>query len=323
MISKFSNKLGKHITKKLNKEAIFPLKETQIYFNFSINIKSNVKSQIKKSVKDNDILREKHLAEKNIQSQKFSKLFENEKVKIDRNTSEKEIERTKLREENREMNITRRSTLKKDKEIQYQNKNDNKDIIIEEVYTEEEYQNLISDKGNNEMIIYRMASFHKSDHKEFAKIILIGILPLCFFGSFLIDYIFPFTKKGVLMNLCYYSVLFCDYGIFLYFILRLLQMKGRTSFAKYIQKDKIVEFTKFTIFGNDKICIENLSDLKRITTNNTILSKLSSKKTNNEYNFYKDIQEINDRKLFNYIFPKVEVKTRKKPSMVDSLWDKN
>ncbi len=296
MISKFSNIFGRELKTKNN----FNINNTFKYTNMII---SKIKININKK---NIIFNSK--PNKNpykISLQKFSKLIEKEKIN----------------EENKELNSTRRNNLRREKEIDLLNKIESKKYI-EEVYTKEEFENLFLDKKNNEIILYRMTSIYKIDTIEKMKYLNYA-LPVCFFGGFVIDFIFPVVKKGFLIKFFYYNCLFFDYGLFIYFVYKLFHFKTRTISAKYNHNDKIIELSYLNFFGKEKFIKENLFDLKRITTNDQILSKIISKKNNNEFSFYRNLQEINYRKLFNYIFPKAEVKKRKEPSMVDTLWEKN
>jgi hypothetical protein len=318
-----SNNTNNNIMIKINKKHMSLNSNTKSNSNTNKSQKTNTNTNPKKkSLNFNQNLNQNQNQNPNkIQSQKFSKLIEEENVKNARINKEKEIEKAKIKEENKEFNITRRNNIKREKEKNLLNKVES-NKFIEEVYSQQEFENLFMDVKNNEIILYRMTSFHRNDTKEKLKNLNLA-LPACFFGGFIIDLIFPAVKKGFLINFVYYNCLFFDYGLFIHLIYKLFYFKSRTISAKYIHKDKIVEFCYFNYFGYEKFIKENLLDLKRITTNDEILSKINSKKNNNLYRFYRDIHEINYIKLINYIFPKAEIKKRKEPSMVDSLWEKN
>jgi hypothetical protein len=337
MISKISNKFLREISKKIHKE--INLKSGK---NNNNNINNNKNIFITKTPNFNFIIKIKYtnkpknlINEKNIQAQKYSRLYEDEYIKLEK--LNREIEKIKTIEENKELNINRRIALKKEKEKIFLNKIENyKNEKIEknekfekekytednEIYTEKEMENLFNDPNNNEIILYRMTSLDKIYSLEKMKFYKF-FSGFCFIASFAFDYFFPLVKKGFLLNFSYYSLLFIDYSFFFICICNILKEHGTVFYAKYIHKDKIIEISYLFLSGRERTIRENLSDLKRKNTNQQIFSGIISNKTNTEYVFIKNKQEINDRKLFNFLFPKIEIKNRKIPSTVDSLWEKN
>ncbi len=110
----------------------------------------------------------------------------------------------------------------------------------------------------------------------------------------------------------YYIFLIIDYLLFFNGISILFGSRHLVLLAKYIPKEKMIEFTKLSTFCRPYIVKESILDLKR--THGGIMSpfvSIKNKSTNSTYSM-NSVGIWTDRKLYNILFPPPVKKERKK-----------
>ncbi len=285
-----------------------------------INNRNNIKSTKKNPLERIDNYRSF--------SKNMNQNSQSEKDKLEKIKKENEITNLKKNMENqKELNISRRNSLKKEKEKNY---NERVNIIEKpnkEVYTLEEYNEIISNVKNSEVFIFKLNNLFKNKYKSLTRFAIILLFPLSIAGLFLIDFFFYDVKKfSTLIKISYYFFVSLNYSIFILGVFCMKKQKNIVLSAKLFPKDNILEITKFNYFGKIVKEKERVFDMKlkrNSWLNLHYQSTLKSKRTNQSYIFKENEAEITDNKLFNYLFPEPELQQRKKPSMVESLWEKN
>lgn len=283
----------------------------------------NSKTKDKKN-KNLDMVNNLRCFSKNMNQNSQSEKDRSEKTSLEN----EKINKRKNSEAQKDANISRRNSIKQKKEDAYQSRiKDSNNSIKEkqECYDLEEFNKLVSNPKNSEISLFKLNGIYRRNIQNLVKVAVFLIFPISISGVFFIDYFcFDFKKISLLMKFSYYFLISIDYLLFLFGIYLLKKSRNITFSAKLFPKENIVEFTKFNYLGKYIKTKERVVDIKR--NRNTWLSpdnSVKSKRTNNIYIFKQNESEIYDIKLFNYLFPMPEVKERKKPSMVDSLWEKN
>ena len=122
----------------------------------------------------------------------------------------------------------------------------------------------------------------------------------------------------------YYFLVTTNYMFFFFGMFIIRSCANKVVSAKFYPKDNIIEIFKLNYFGKFVKFKERVSDMRinRVTWMKPYNS-LRSQRTNNLYVFkiFFD-EEFYDWKLYNYLFPEPIIKQRKKPSIVDTLWEK-
>lgn len=246
---------------------------------------------------------------------------EREKAKSEANTNKK----IKSMEEQKEINVSRRNVLKNEKEKNYKKRITSSEKPNRESYTGEEFSKLIANPKISEIIFFKITNAQKTQVNSLIKTAVYLIFPLSVSGLFFIDFFcFDFKNISILMKFAHYFLISFAYVLFLMGIYILKRSRNIVLSAKLFPKDNVLEFTKFSTFGRLIRIKERVGDMK--LNRNSWLNpddSIKSKRTNKNYIFKDDQAEIKDKKLFNYLFPEPEIKERKRPSMVDSLWEKN
>lgn len=225
----------------------------------------------------------------------------------------------------KEINISRRKSVKIEKEKSYLERINNIEKPEKPAYSYEEFNKILSLPKNTEILIFKLNNDYKQKAYNLMKVAIFLIFPLTISGLFFIDFFcFDFKKISIFMKISYYFLISFDYILFLIGIYILNKSRNIVISAKYFPKDNVIEFTKFNYFGKTLRLKERLIDIKknRISWLNPY-DTLKSKRTNIIYIFREENAEIYDPKLFNYLFPEPQIKERKKQSIVDSLWEKN
>jgi len=257
---------------------------------------------------------------KNMNQNSQSEKEKAEKEKLEQNADKKQ----KNLEEQKELNISRRSLLKVEKEKNSKSRLNNIEKRNRESYSAEEYNKLILNSKNSEIVFFKISNQEMKYLSSTIKKIIYFILPMTVSGIFFIDFFcYDFKKISTLMKFAYYFLISCDYCLFLFFFFGLTQSSNVVISAKLFPEDNVLELIKFNIFGRLVRIKERVCDMKMSRDKWEPYDSISSKRTNKRYVFEDNKAEIQDKKLFNYLFPDPEVVERKKPSMVDSLWEKN
>lgn len=178
-------------------------------------------------------------------------------------------------------------------------------------YTPEELD-LINDKGSD--IVFMEIKEKNRKKLYFAKrISLFFNIPLSLALIYLIDYFFGDIKSlDSKKKIAYYLSLFLDYTLFLNAITILAGCRNIVLLAKYIPKEKTIEFTKLSLVCKPYILKEKISDLKRVGSGSlTPFISLKNKYNNSIYSM-NSVGIWKDRKLYNAIFPPEIRKTKNK-----------
>jgi len=186
-------------------------------------------------------------------------------------------------------------------------------------YTPEEL-NKINEKGE-EKIIMEIKSQNEKYLKLAKRLGLYLNIPMSIFLMYMIDYGFGdvdeiLPKKKPL----YYSLMVLDYLFFLNSLMILSGVRNIVLLAKYIPKEKVIEFTKLSLFCKPYQVKDPLSELKRAGGANAKMTPFLSLRNIKTYNAYSmnGLGDWKDRKLFNALFPKI-IKEKKKTKKENKL----
>ena len=140
-------------------------------------------------------------------------------------------------------------------------------------------------------------------------------IPMSILIMVLIDYGFgDVTDMNPKKRPLYYVTLTLDYMFFLNGIAIMAGLRNIVLLAKYIPKEKVVEFTKLSFFSKAYQVREPVEQLKRAGGGNAKLTpflSLKNKISNNMYSM-NGIGEWRDRKLFNALFPQLKANAKSK-----------
>lgn len=219
----------------------------------------------------------------------------NEESNKDQAIDEDKVEQVEKSEIEKELEET-------DEEIQRKRDLEEKKKMLAAVYTEEEL-NAINESGR-EIIFNEIKEKNKKKLLLAKRLSIYLNIPLSIALMFLIDYLFgdtseiPPRKKPL-----YYACLFVDYHLFLIGITILAGCRNIVLKAKYIPKEKAIEFTKLTLFSKPYTVKEKVADLKRVGNGRmTPFMALKNKITNSIYSM-NSVGEWKDRKLYNALYP--------------------
>ena len=260
---------------------------------------------------------------KNMNQNSLSDKEKIEKAKQEANANSNS--KKKLLEEQMELNSSRRNLIRIEKERNYKNRISSIEKPDRDCYSAEEFNKLIANLKNSELIFFKISYDYKCQVSSFIKTAVYFIFPLSISGLVLVDFFCSDIKNiSILMKFGYYFLISFDYFLFMFGVYLLKKSRNIVVSAKLFPNDSVLEVAKFNSFGKIIRIKERIVDMK--LNRNSWLNpddSIKSKRTNKNYIFKDDQTEVKDKKLFNYLFPEPEVKERKKPSMVDSLWDKN
>ena len=189
--------------------------------------------------------------------------------------------------------------------------------LMQEKYTEEEFQ-LLSEKEEEIDLMQIKEEFKKKLHRA-KRISLFLNIPLAIAIVFLVDKIFENNedKKSKLARLV---TLAFGYNLFFVAFAILVGYRNIVLAAKYIPKEKAVEFTKLSALCKPYKVKENAQNLKRMKPGMlTPHISLKNSKYNNIYSM-NGIADWKDRKLFNSLFPVMLPKKEKKNKKLIKLF---
>jgi hypothetical protein len=176
--------------------------------------------------------------------------------------------------------------------------------FLQATYTQEELDAL-NQKGE-EVVIMEIKPQNKKKLLLAKKLSLYLNIPMSILIMVLIDYGFgDVTDMNPKKRPLYYAALTLDYMFFLNGIAIMAGLRNMVLLAKYIPKEKVVEFTKLNFFSKPYKIIEKVDELKRIGGGSNKLTPFLSLKNRISNNMYSmnGIGEWKDRKLFNALFP--------------------
>ena len=147
-------------------------------------------------------------------------------------------------------------------------------------------------------------------------------LPLSVALVYVLEYSFGEIAEADIKKLVlYYIVMLADYFLFFNGVLILTALRNFVKIAKYIPKDKTMEFTKLNWLCKEYIVKEKAENLKRMPRMPfSPFVSLRSKKTNVEYSM-NGIGDWRNIKLYNTLFP-IPPKIKRKRESAQSLLDK-
>lgn len=228
-----------------------------------------------------------------------SKNFCSKKEKENLTEEAKEVEEDREDKEDKELQKELGETVE---EIQRKKDVEELKKMMAAVYTQDEL-NEINESG-------REIIFNEIKEKNRKKLILAKRLslflniPLSIALIILIDYLFGDTsempKKKKRM---YYLSLFCDYHLFIVGITILVGCRNIVTQAKYLPREKVIEFTKLNLFCKPYTVKEKVGDLVRV--NGGKMTPFMSLKNKTTFNIYSmnSVGDWKDRKLYNALYP--------------------
>jgi len=185
--------------------------------------------------------------------------------------------------------------------------------------TEEEF--LAIQETNKEYIIMEIKAKNYNYLLRAKRIALIINLPLSVILAFSLENIFGEIPEADITKLvAYYLTIIFDYFLFFNGVFILTGLRNFVLLAKYLPKDKMMEFTKLNWYCKKYTVKESAENLRRMPRMPfTPFVSLRSKK-NQEFSM-NGIADWKNIKLYNYLFPIPQKIKRKKESSA-SLLDK-
>jgi hypothetical protein len=184
---------------------------------------------------------------------------------------------------------------------------------LSEKYTEEEFKSFLEKEEEIEFMEIK-PEFKKKLHRA-KRISLFMNIPLALAIVFLIDKFFE-NKEGQKSKKARYVTLAFGYNMFFIAFSILVGYRNIVLAAKYIPKEKAVEFTKLSALCKPFKVKENAENLKRMKPGMlTPHISLKNARYNNIYSM-NGIAEWKDRKLFNTLFPPMTPKKEKKKKLI-------
>ena len=185
--------------------------------------------------------------------------------------------------------------------------------LMQEKYTDEEFK-LLSEKEEEIDFMHIKEEFKKKLHRA-KRISLFLNIPLAIAIVFLVDKVFE-NKEDKKSKLARFVTLAFGYNLFFVAFAILVGYRNIVLAAKYIPKEKAVEFTKLSALCKPYKVKENAENLKRMKPGMlTPHISLKNSRYNNIYSM-NGIAEWKDRKLFNSLFPAMLPKKEKKKKLI-------
>jgi hypothetical protein len=235
-----------------------------------------------------------------------SSIFYNSKISIRNFCSTEKKEQAEKSEVKRELEETEEEKTKR-------LEREEKIRKLSEKYTEEEFKILIEKEEEIEFMEIKPELKRKLIKAK--KICLLLNIPLAIAIVFLIDKFFD-TEKDKSSKLARFVTLAFGYNMFFVAFTILVGYRNITLMAKYLPKEKAVEFTKLSALCKPYKVKENAENLKRMKPGMlTPHISLKNSRYNNIYSM-NGIAEWKDRKLFNTLFPPVIAKKEKMKKII-------
>jgi hypothetical protein len=184
---------------------------------------------------------------------------------------------------------------------------------LSEKYTDEELKILLEKEEDIEFMEIKPEFKRKLLRAK--RISLLLNIPLALAIVFLVDYIFENNKEKK-SKIARFVTLAFGYNLFFVAFAILVGYRNIVLAARYIPKEKAVEFTKLSALCKPYKVKENAENLKRMKPGMlTPHISLKNTKYNNIYSMT-GIAEWMDRKLFNTLFPQMVQKKEKKKKLI-------
>jgi hypothetical protein len=191
-------------------------------------------------------------------------------------------------------------------EIQVKLKREELVKLYNSTYTPEELEKINS--KDDDVVLMEIKSKNLKQLLLAKRISLFFNLPISLFLTFYCEYNLgqETTEESSSNTKLYYFLFFVDYILFLNGCLVLYGLRNIVLLASYMPKEKVIEFTKLSMFCKEyskKVPIDNLKRVSRSPI--TPFLALKNKKTNEDFSMF-SVGNWKDITLFNTLFPKLK-----------------